>query len=153
MSDALEAIEATAARAAAANPRETAQITAMMKAVASLLKPFVEQRIEERVAAERADMTREIAALRAEIAELRNKGGSGLNYVGVWQPQPATPYTRNTAVTWEGSMFVCMADTTDTKPGVEGSDWRLCVKRGRDGRDAPSLKSRHHGTATPRETP
>jgi hypothetical protein len=34
-------------------------------------------------------------------------------------------------VTFDGSMWVAMADTRD-KPGTGSKDWRLSVKRGRD---------------------
>lgn len=149
MSDALEAIEATAQRAAAANPREAAMIATLMRSIAATLQPYISQAIDERVAAERANMTRELTVLRAEIAELRSKGGSGLDYRGVWSP--GVSYPCGTAATWEGSLFISR-EPTDRKPGTDNSGWQLAVKRGRDGRDAPSLKSRS-GTATPRETP
>jgi integrin beta 3 len=42
-------------------------------------------------------------------------------------------YEQGDTVTWGGSQWHCNAATSD-KP-MEGSDWRLAVKRGRDGRD------------------
>ena len=40
-------------------------------------------------------------------------------------------------VTWGGSFFIAQKDTPTGKPG-ESDDWRLAVKRGRDGKDAPA---------------
>ena len=55
--------------------------------------------LEKRLAAE-------IAALKAEVAELR---ASGLKYAGVWQR--ANGYARGSVVTWDGCMFVAIKDT------------------------------------------
>lgn len=45
-------------------------------------------------------------------------------------------YEKGDCVTCSGSMWVCKAETTQVKPGSEGSqDWQLSVKRGRDGKD------------------
>ena len=41
------------------------------------------------------------------------------------------------AVTYGGSLWIAQADTT-ASPGGESRDWRLAVKRGRDGKDAAS---------------
>jgi collagen type III alpha len=60
---------------------------------------------------------------------------------GVWH---AGDYERGDGVTWNGSWWICQADT-QTKPGDSNSDWRLAVKRGRDGKDAFSM--REHATA------
>lgn len=42
-------------------------------------------------------------------------------------------YERGDAVTWAGSIWIAQKDT-GAKPG-EGGDWRLAVKKGRDGKD------------------
>ncbi|HZH10552.1 MAG TPA: hypothetical protein VEZ24_09285 [Microvirga sp.] len=42
-------------------------------------------------------------------------------------------YAAGDGVTWGGSFWIAQKDTA-TKPG-EGGDWRLAVKKGRDGRD------------------
>ena len=42
-------------------------------------------------------------------------------------------YVRGDVVTWDGGQWHCEAPTTD-KPGTS-SDWKLIVKRGRDGKD------------------
>jgi len=44
-------------------------------------------------------------------------------------------YTKGDGVTWGGSFFIAQKDGPAGKPG-ESDDWRLAVKRGRDGRDA-----------------
>ncbi len=58
-------------------------------------------------------------------------------YKGVWK---AGAYKRGSVVTWAGSMFIANADT-EAKP-EESGDWRLAVKRGRDGKDAAEPKAR-----------
>lgn len=43
-------------------------------------------------------------------------------------------YERGDMVTWGGSGWVCQKETR-AKPGDGSSDWRLFVKKGRDGKD------------------
>lgn len=45
-------------------------------------------------------------------------------------------YTRGDLVTWGGSVFHCEAESTAEKPETGSADWKLAVKRGRDGKDA-----------------
>lgn len=51
-------------------------------------------------------------------------------YNGVWA---AREYERGSLVTFAGSLFLCLAKTTD-KPETS-ENWKLIVKRGRDGKD------------------
>lgn len=51
---------------------------------------------------------------------------------GVFKSDAA--YQKGDAVTWGGSMWIAQKDTS-AKPET-GDDWRLAVKRGRDGKDA-----------------
>jgi integrin beta 3 len=51
-------------------------------------------------------------------------------YKGVWR---AGDFRRGDVVTLSGSLFVAQCDTT-AKPET-GDDWKLAVKRGRDGKD------------------
>jgi hypothetical protein len=44
-------------------------------------------------------------------------------------------YTRGSAVTFGGSLWIAQKDSPEGKPGLS-PDWRLAVKRGRDGKDA-----------------
>lgn len=44
------------------------------------------------------------------------------------------PYERGDGVTWAGSYWIALTDTS-SKPGDGNADWRLAVKKGRDGRD------------------
>lgn len=44
-------------------------------------------------------------------------------------------YARGDAVTWAGSLWIAQ-EATKAKPD-SGEGWRLAVKRGRDGKDAP----------------
>jgi hypothetical protein len=52
---------------------------------------------------------------------------------GVYQAERA--YQQGDAVTWGGSLWIAQRDTTG-KPGDGSPDWRLAVKKGRDGGDA-----------------
>jgi hypothetical protein len=42
-------------------------------------------------------------------------------------------YEINDVVTYDGSMWICRKPTKN-KPGQYTKDWRLCVKRGRNGK-------------------
>jgi len=50
---------------------------------------------------------------------------------GVWRETDV--YRRGDGVTWRGSYWIAQTDTK-TKPDEVTRDWRLAVKRGRDGR-------------------
>lgn len=56
-------------------------------------------------------------------------------YKGIWSPSRA--YEKSDFVTYEGSAFIARRDT-NKKPG-DSDDWRMFVKRGRDGRDAAAV--------------
>lgn len=51
---------------------------------------------------------------------------------GIYKPE--NKYLRGDGVTYGGSFFIAQCDYPKTKPG-EAGDWRLAVKRGRDGKD------------------
>lgn len=58
-----------------------------------------------------------------------------LVYREVWRP--GEQYALGNLVTWGGSLWHCNAAGTKAKPGDGGgNDWRLVVKKGRDGKDA-----------------
>lgn len=52
-------------------------------------------------------------------------------YHDVWKPEQE--YVRGDTATWDGSMWVARK-TTKLKPGDSNDDWRLAVKRGRNGK-------------------
>lgn len=54
-------------------------------------------------------------------------------YRGVYEDEKS--YEKGDCVTHDGSMWVCKSDTS-TKPGTEGCDWQLSVKRGPKGKGA-----------------
>jgi integrin beta 3 len=70
---------------------------------------------------------------RGEIAQTFELDFPVMIYRGVYKPE--TDYVRGDAVTFGGSVFVCAADTTQSRPETEGGAWTLAVKRGRDGKD------------------
>lgn len=55
---------------------------------------------------------------------------------GVWKE--ATEYLQGDGVTWGGSFWTAQKDTTSKPDGSD--DWRLAVKRGRDGKDFTGVK-------------
>lgn len=66
-----------------------------------------------------------IAALERRIAEFK--------YCGVWRG--GAVYRQHNSVTDGGSLWICVSEETTQRPG-DGPDWRLAVKRGKDGRGA-----------------
>jgi len=68
--------------------------------------------------------------LEARVAKLESR--PLIQYRGIWES--GVEYQRGNLVTHNGSMFFCWHDTR-AKPG-ESEDFQLCVKRGRDGKDA-----------------
>ena len=73
-----------------------------------------------------------LGVMRRKALEDRVKDLEGAipRYCGVYRAGEA--YAKNNIVTFGGSMWIALRDTT-TKPPSE--DWRLCVAKGRDGRD------------------
>lgn len=55
---------------------------------------------------------------------------------GIWVPE--RKYLKGDGVTWAGSWWIAQKDEPAEKPGVIEGEWRLAVKRGRDGKDAPA---------------
>jgi hypothetical protein len=53
---------------------------------------------------------------------------------GIYKPE--TEYLKGDGVTWAGSWWIAQIDKPADKPGVS-EQWRLAVKRGRDGKDVP----------------
>jgi len=80
--------------------------------------------VVEEVAAKLKEQNARIAALEARISEFK--------YCGVWQS--GMSYRECNSVTDDGSIWICMARESTQRPG-NGPDWRLAVKRGKDGRD------------------
>jgi hypothetical protein len=78
----------------------------------------------------------EIERLRARVGDLLDRIENlekrpQMRYCGVWTGGQA--YLPGETVTFKGSLWHCNAATTARPPGP---DWTLCVKSGRDGRDA-----------------
>ena len=51
---------------------------------------------------------------------------------GVYKPEKN--YEQGDGVTYAGSFWISQTDNPDTKPG-SGKEWRLSVKRGKDGKN------------------
>jgi len=76
------------------------------------------------------ESTRKIHALERTVAALERAHEKTLadSFRGTWQP--GTFYTRGGLSVWDGSLWLCMADTGE-KPGSSDS-WRMVTKRGKD---------------------
>jgi hypothetical protein len=75
----------------------------------------------------------ELAKRDAEIAELRARP-VGVDYKGVYRK--GCSYSRNQAVSHQGSLWIAVKNYPEKEPGEPSSGWRLSVKKGRDGKDA-----------------
>lgn len=66
---------------------------------------------------------------------------------GVWKE--GTSYGAGDGVTWGGSFFIAQRPT-EAKPETKeaGSDWRVAIKRGRDGSSAYDIARKHGFTGT-----
>lgn len=79
------------------------------------------------------------SALAAATARLEEIGSrpAGLNYTGVWSA--TTRYSKGDVVTWGGSMWVALQESSAVKPNEQHAEnrcWQLAVKRGSGGRGA-----------------
>lgn len=75
------------------------------------------------VAAAAARLTKRIEALEQRLEQR--------SYQGIWAE--GRKYLKENSVTWGGSVWIALADTT-SKPAAPGNtDWRLAVKRGGGG--------------------
>jgi hypothetical protein len=72
-----------------------------------------------------------LGAVEKQASALRNKG---IEYRGVWTDHDN--YDVGHCATWGGSLWICTREAPD-KPGEPDSGWKLCVKAGARGRDAP----------------
>ena len=54
---------------------------------------------------------------------------------GVFKDVRDNPYEKGDGVTFGGSFWIAQKDAPEGKPGDGGKDWRLSVKKGRDGKD------------------
>jgi hypothetical protein len=100
-------------------------VLAMIDLSAAMLAGLVEQtRQGDRVLADR------IAALEAQLAAVEQRG---FNYRGVWRAGEI--YEAGCYTTDHGSMWHANRATRE-RPGGPDSGWTLCVKAGKDGRDA-----------------
>ncbi|TGQ35334.1 hypothetical protein [Mesorhizobium sp. M4B.F.Ca.ET.214.01.1.1] len=70
-------------------------------------------------------------ALEARVAELESK--PAVEYKGVWQA--GETYKRGHLCTHDGSMWHAEIGSQGLLPG-QGAAWKLCVKKGKDARDA-----------------
>lgn len=136
-----------------------AEVVLLMKAALAPVQERVgltDARVEAlslRLMADVKDLTKENAALRERVAVLETRpqlpgppgkdgdpgppgadGKAGLTYQGVYQD--GKTYDLGDVVTWAGQMYHCHKAGTTAKPEEFGRDWQLCVKRGRDGKDA-----------------
>jgi hypothetical protein len=72
-----------------------------------------------------------IAPLEREIIELKSKG---VRFMGVHQR--AVSYRLGSLVTFDGALFAAVRDVAEGEVPKSSDGWQLCVKPGRDGREA-----------------
>jgi hypothetical protein len=58
-----------------------------------------------------------------------------LKYLGVWSAD--IDYAEGSAVTHDGSIFIAGIKSKGLRPGNGTAGWKLAVKHGRNGKDAP----------------
>jgi hypothetical protein len=75
---------------------------------------------------------RRIEALESRLLQIE-KHAAELRYCGAWKDGEV--YKKNNFCTFDGSIWVCLADHETARPG-QSSGWQLCVRKGRDGKDA-----------------
>src|SRR5215475_5684261 len=96
---------------------------------------FVVARINAALAAALSPRDKRIVALEKQIAELQNRLTENplWDYVDQWDDTKT--YFKNNVVTHQGSAWIVRTPSTNARPGSGSADWRLIVKKGRDGKD------------------
>ena len=109
-------------------------LDAFKRSIATLLKKFIIDPLRQEIVTlktENSALKAEMGELRAELkalrADLDNRGDQG-----VWQAGQA--YRKENGVTYDGHYWIAKRDTMAT-PGGSPDDWRLAVRRGKQGRD------------------
>jgi hypothetical protein len=103
------------------------------KTMLQMVGKFVASEIDKRALARIEMLERKLDALETKQGQFR--------YCGVWSADAI--YFQGNFVTHHGSLWHANRETTQ-RPGDGGSDWQLCVKRGKDGKDL-------HVAAAPRQ--
>jgi hypothetical protein len=75
-----------------------------------------------------------IRTLEAKVAELDARGPA-MKFAGTWVDKSGG-YALGETVTRQGSLWHSDVSYNRSIPGLEGSAWTLCVKHGRNGKDA-----------------
>lgn len=83
------------------------------------------QQAAEESRSKAADMARRLDELGSRIDRIKP-----MKYVGVYRT--GASHVEGEVVTYGGSMWFCMKDTSAAPPGA---DWQLCVQRGRDAKE------------------
>jgi len=95
--------------------------------VVAAVRGFVESHVNK-LKAENAALAAKVARLEVALAEK-----VPIKYLGVYRA--GATYSEGSMVTRDGSMYHANK-TTREAPGDGCQDWQLCVKHGRDGKDA-----------------
>lgn len=99
-----------------------------LKATPNATKYAEERDFERMFTAWVLPMAKDMAALKAEVAMLKE---APAEHKGAWRQKQ---YRERSMVQYQGSCWFARV-TTSKKPG-ESRDWVLCAKRGADGKDA-----------------
>lgn len=81
--------------------------------------------------------------LKARITELEFelKENPPFKFLGVWNFEAT--YHKNNSVSYQGSMWICVGQSTKDVPGGSEGTWLLAVKRGKDS----AKESKHYALA------
>lgn len=97
------------------------QFVALVRDFATEVRRLVDEKI--------GALAKQVDALDARMAAVEAR--PELRYMGTWKQ--GETYTPGMLATHQGSLWHCHAETTKAPPS---SEWQLCAKRGRDGKDA-----------------
>ncbi|WP_338692017.1 hypothetical protein V5279_37910 [Bradyrhizobium sp. 26S5] len=99
-------------------------IEAMMDAIAPVIRDYVVKAA--------TPLVDRICELEQKVAELADR--PLVPWQGVWDAEKE--FKRNTFCSDKGAMWIAMCDSKGIRPGSGDGVWRLCVKAGRDAKDA-----------------
>jgi hypothetical protein len=98
------------------------------KELVGMMREYVNQQTDR--------VKNEVAAVANRVKFLETQ--PQLEYRGVYDP--GANYQKNSLVTYDGCLWIAKSATGSAPGNPGGSDWKMCVKRGRDGRDAKGAK-------------
>jgi chitodextrinase len=111
----------------------------LTKANQDIIADVIAEAVKQHVAVRLGPIVDLVNSQQARIKSLEAR--PPMVYKEIWSP--ATKYVPGDVVTDGGQMWYCKSETQGRRPGGESSAtyWRLCVRRGSDGKSCPSCKA------------